>query len=130
MTETEIKEEDTNITILRLRTGEDVICEFQGLTKKTFMMFNPMIIEYVRDRETGKIIMVMTPWVPVYLVKQNRAEMMYTEMITSFAPTDSLTEYYLNKINGTDVTDQVPTNEDQQRERDYVSKLKEEHKLH
>jgi hypothetical protein len=89
---------DNSIKIIRLQTGEDIIATYvEDDESDTVVLNNPMHILFKRMM-TGQTYMVMMPWLPMELIKENNA-LIYTEdILTVIEPKDDLIEYYHNVV--------------------------------
>ena len=52
---------------------------------------------------TGKSVMMMMPWLPIELIKENSAIIYETDILTVIDPKDDLVEYYSNAVCDEDV---------------------------
>lgn len=86
------------IKIVRLQSGEDIIA---GLVhdndSKMVMLDNPMHLVFKRTSQGA--MMVMLPWLPIELIKDNIATIYSSDILTIVDPKDALVEYYGNMIN-------------------------------
>jgi len=92
---------DNSIKIIRLQTGEDIIATYvEDDENDAVVLNNPMHILFKR-MVTGQTYMVMMPWLPMELIKENNA-LIYTEdILTIIEPKDDLVEYYNNVVDNT-----------------------------
>lgn len=104
------------IKIIRLQSGEDIIA---GLThddeSEMMMLDNPMHLIFKRTSQGT--VMMMLPWLPIELIKDNTATIYSSNVLTIVDPKDALVEYYGNMIN----TEQLK----QMRDDTIVNNLKE-----
>ena len=92
-----------DIKIIRLNSGEDIIAEFScDKRKKTVELNNPMHIVFKRT-PAGSIMMIF-PWLPVELIKNNNALIKMTDVITIVDPKDDLITHYNKLIKQTEET--------------------------
>ena len=86
------------IKIIRLQSGEDIIA---GLThddeSEMMMLDNPMHLIFKRTSQGT--VMMMLPWLPIELIKDNIATIYSSDVLTIVDPKDALVEYYGNMIN-------------------------------
>lgn len=86
------------VKIVRLQSGEDIIA---GLThddeSEMMMLDNPMHLIFKRTSQGT--MMVMLPWLPIELIKDNTATIYSSNVLTIVDPKDALVEYYGNMIN-------------------------------
>ena len=93
-------DEQLNIKVMRLHTGEDVIADIITDGDSTILN-NPMVV-ILRRSVTGSVMM-MSPWLPVELISDNIASINNSEIITITNPKDSLIEYYLTRVGQTTI---------------------------
>ena len=90
---------EPNIRIVRLQSGEDIIADcIPSLDEDTVELKRPMHIIFKRI-QTGRSIMMMMPWLPVELIKENTAHIYGADILTYIEPKDDLIEYYNNAVN-------------------------------
>ena len=93
-----------NIRIVRLQSGEDIIADcIENLEDDIVELKRPMHIIFKRI-QTGRSIMMMMPWLPVELIKNNTAHIYGADILTYIEPKDDLIEYYHNSVNDEDMT--------------------------
>jgi hypothetical protein len=54
---------------------------------------NPMCIIFKR-RPTGQTVMMLMPWLPIEIIKENNATIYGTDILTFIEPQDDLVKYY------------------------------------
>jgi hypothetical protein len=92
-----------NIRIVRLQSGEDIIADcIPSLDEETVELKRPMHIIFKRI-QTGRSIMMMMPWLPVELIKENTAHIYGADILSYLEPKDDLIEYYNNAVNDEDL---------------------------
>jgi hypothetical protein len=93
------KVENTEIKIIRLNTGEDIIgtCLFDD-DSGTFLVDSPMKVYVSRDTALGKAVLIMMPWLPLEIVDENLASISYGDVITMVNPKAQFVEYYYNTV--------------------------------
>lgn len=95
---------ETNIKIVRLQSGEDIIADCMTTDdEEVIALKQPMHIIFKRIA-TGRSIMMMMPWLPVELIKENVANVYGADILTMIDPKDDLIEYYHNSVNDEDMT--------------------------
>lgn len=87
---------NSKIKIVRLQSGEDIIADYTD-DDDIVHLNNPMILYFKRSSEGNA--MVMFPWLPIELIKNNSASIYYTDVITVLDPEPELEEYYKNAVN-------------------------------
>jgi len=104
------------VKIVRLQSGEDIIAGLiQDDESEMIMLDNPMHLIFKRTSQGT--MMVMLPWLPIELIKDNIATIYSSDVLTIVDPKDALVEYYGNMIN----TEQLK----QMRDDTMVNNLKE-----
>ena len=85
---------NNNIKIVRLQSGEDVMAHYYADEENgTVMLDNPMHIIFKRI-PTGQTVMLMMPWLPIELIKENNAVIYDSDILTIIEPKDDLINYY------------------------------------
>lgn len=88
------------VRIVRLQSGEDIIAGYSGNTNTNVVVLdNPMHLIFKRTSQGT--VMVMLPWLPIELIKDNIATVLSGDILTIVEPKDDLKEYYHNVINTT-----------------------------
>ena len=104
------------VKIVRLQSGEDIIAGLiQDGESEMIMLDNPMHLIFKRTSQGT--VMMMLPWLPIELIKDNIATIYSSDVLTIVDPKDALVEYYGNMIN----TEQLK----QMRDNTMVDNLKE-----
>jgi len=89
---------NTNIKIVRLQSGEDIMADMiEDEENDTVLLDNPMHIVFKRI-PTGQTVMMMMPWLPIELIKENNAILFTSDILTVIEPKDDLVEYYGNVV--------------------------------
>ena len=84
------------IKILRLVTGEDVICSLFKISIDSYAVINPMTVFVRYKGKTSSL--VMQHWLPIELVKKNEILISPRDVITIYDPIDDVAEYYENMV--------------------------------
>ncbi len=85
---------NNNIKIVRLQSGEDIMADMiQDEENDTILLDNPMHIIFKRI-PTGQTVMMMMPWLPIEIIKENSAIVYGSDILTIIEPKDDLVEYY------------------------------------
>lgn len=93
----------SNIRIVRLQSGEDIIADCIEDDKTDIVeLKRPMHIIFKRI-QTGKSLMLMMPWLPIELIKENTAHIYSADILTFIEPKDDLVEYYNNAVDDEDM---------------------------
>ena len=89
---------NNNIKIVRLQSGEDIMADIiQDEENDTIFLDNPMHIIFKR-MPTGQTVMMMMPWLPIEIIKENSAILYATDILTMIDPKDDLVKYYGNVV--------------------------------
>ena len=73
---------NNNIKIVRLQSGEDVICNYYADEENgQVLLGDPMHLIFKR-MPTGKTVMVMMPWLPMEIIKDNSALIYDSDILT------------------------------------------------
>ena len=85
---------NNNIKIVRLQSGEDIMADvMENDENELIVLDNPMHIIFKR-MPTGQTVMMMMPWLPIEIIKENNATIYGTDILTVIEPKDDLIEYY------------------------------------
>jgi len=94
---------ESQIKIVRLQSGEDIIADCTAIEDSDTVLLNrPMHIIFKRV-STGRSVMMMMPWLPIELIKENSAIIYEADILTVIDPKDDLVEYYSNAVCDEDV---------------------------
>jgi hypothetical protein len=86
------------VKIVRLQSGEDIIASIiEDDESEMVMLNNPMHLIFKRTSQGT--MMVMLPWLPIELIKDNMATIYSSDILTMVDPKDALVEYYGNMVN-------------------------------
>ena len=86
------------IRIIRLQNGEDIMANIvQDEDNDTVMLDNPMHIIFKR-MPTGQIVLMMLPWLPIEIIKENNAIIDTSDILTIIEPKDDLVRHYDNVV--------------------------------
>ena len=81
-----------------MQTGEDIMASMIGEEQEeTVLLEDPMRLIF-RRMPTGQTVMMMMPWLPVELIKDNSALVYNSDIITIVDPKESMIEYYENLV--------------------------------
>jgi len=87
-----------NVKIIRMQTGEDIMASMIGEEEaETVLLEDPMRLIF-RRMPTGQTVLMMMPWLPVELIKDNNALVYNSDIITIIDPKESMIEYYENLV--------------------------------
>jgi len=87
-----------NVKIIRMQTGEDIMATMiEEDESETVLLNDPMRLIY-RRMPTGQTVLMMMPWLPVELIKDNNALIYNSDIVTIVDPKESMVEYYENLV--------------------------------
>ena len=85
---------NNNIKIVRLQSGEDIMADIiEDDENDTIFLDNPMHIIFKR-MPTGQTVMMMMPWLPIEIIKENSAIVYSSDILTIIEPKEDLVDYY------------------------------------
>ena len=94
------------VKLIRMQTGEDIMASmFEQEDSGQIQINDPMRIIF-RRLPTGQTVMMMMPWLPVELIKENIATIYSTDIITVVEPKESMIRYYDKLVERT-ITDML-----------------------
>jgi hypothetical protein len=77
-----------------MQSGEDIMASmFEDGESDQIQINDPMRIVF-RRLPTGQTVMMMMPWLPVELIKENSAMIYYSDIVTVVEPKESMIRYY------------------------------------
>jgi hypothetical protein len=77
-----------------MQSGEDIMASMLEDGESDQIQINdPMRIVF-RRLPTGQTVMMMMPWLPVELIKENSAMIYYSDIVTVVEPKESMIRYY------------------------------------
>ena len=81
-----------------MQTGEDIMASMIGEEEaETVLLEDPMRLIY-RRMPTGQTVLMMMPWLPVELIKDNNALIYNSDIVTIIDPKESMVQYYDNLV--------------------------------
>jgi predicted P-loop ATPase/GTPase len=83
--------------IIRLKDGEDIMTSFIETSDNMLILENPMSVFFKR-LSVNKSMVMMSPWLPIELIKENNVEIHKHDVLTLIEPKESLIEYYNNAV--------------------------------
>jgi hypothetical protein len=81
------------IKIIRLQSGEDVICEYSEGDDGFVTLSNPFAFIIRRDRDF-KCSIFITPWLPIDVIEKNVAQIFTSDILTIMTPVQLIKDYY------------------------------------
>lgn len=86
-----------NVKIVRIITGEDVICNFIEDASGTYMS-EPLEVDVRSSKKSGEPTVVLRNWLPIELVSDNLTRVNPRNIIAVFDVNDNIMEYYNNTM--------------------------------
>jgi hypothetical protein len=84
------------VRIVRLQSGEDIIAGYSGNTNTNVVVLdNPMHLIFKRTSQGT--VMMMLPWLPIELIKDNIATVLSGDILTIVEPKDDLKDNTLSQ---------------------------------
>ena len=87
-----------SINILRLKSGEDIICYMENYGQEEIAVRDAMVVFVKMDMKTGKQHILLDHWLPLPIIKENEAIIRQSEILAVMVPTKEFTEYYENSV--------------------------------
>ena len=85
------------IKILRLVTGEDIICYIER-HKEEVIVRSPMVLYIKTDSRSGNELLSLNNWLPFSILKGNETVVYVKDIICVMEPSKELIEYYENSV--------------------------------
>lgn len=83
-----------NVKLIRMQSGEDIMASmFEQEDSEQIQLNDPMRLVF-RRMPTGQTVMMMMPWLPVELIKENSALIYSSDIVTVIEPKESMIRYY------------------------------------
>jgi hypothetical protein len=77
-----------------MQTGEDIMASmFEQEDSEQIQLNDPMRLVF-RRMPTGQTVMMMMPWLPVELIKENSALIYSSDIVTVIEPKEAMIRYY------------------------------------
>ena len=83
-----------NIKIVRLQSGDDIIANYTEDQESGLVHLERPMALFFKRLTSGKSMMMMSPWLPLELIKENSADLYSQDILTVIEPRQSLVEYY------------------------------------
>jgi hypothetical protein len=88
-----------NIKIVRLQSGDDIIANYIEDEQSGLVHLERPMSLFFKRLSSGKSMMMMSPWLPLELVKENCADLYSQDILTVIEPRQSLVDYYTTAMN-------------------------------
>ena len=83
-----------NVKLIRMQSGEDIMASmFEQEDSEQIQLNDPMRLVF-RRMPTGQTVMMMMPWLPVELIKENSAMVYSSDIVTVIEPKEAMIRYY------------------------------------
>lgn len=77
-----------------MQTGEDIMASmFEQEDSDQIQLNDPMRLIF-RRMPTGQTVMMMMPWLPIELIKENSALVYSSDIVTVVEPKETMIQYY------------------------------------
>lgn len=80
--------------ILRLKTGEDIICSVSPSSMGGVVLKNPMVVFTKMDLRAAKQLILINPWLPFHIIENNEVILNSSEILFSMDPIPEFIDYY------------------------------------
>ena len=88
-----------NVKLIRMQSGEDIMASTVAVkSTEEIHLYDPMRLVF-RRMPTGQTVMMMMPWLPVEIIKDNEAIVYQSDILSIFEPRDDLIEHYSSVLN-------------------------------
>lgn len=87
-----------SINILRLKTGEDIVCYMEHYGADEYYVRDPMSFQIQINRQNAKVSIIMDHWLPVYVLKDNETIIKSSDVIAILEATPEFNRYYETSV--------------------------------
>jgi hypothetical protein len=87
-----------SVNILRLKSGEDIICYMEHYGHDEIVVRDAMVVFTKTDFKSGKQIIMLEHWLPIQLIKENETIIKQSEVVATMVPSSAFFEYYMNAV--------------------------------
>jgi len=102
------------VKIVRFKDGLDVICYFDSQNNEVVEVKEPMMFE-VRNMN-----LVMQQWLPIAMIKENRASVKWEDILCIMEPSDDFKEYFHTTVEKVNATIEKKKNASTDEEKEYM----------
>ena len=102
------------VKIVRFKDGLDVICYFDSQNNEVVEVKEPMMFE-VRNMN-----LVMQQWLPIAMIKENRASVKWEDILCVMEPSDDFKEYFHTTVEKVNASIQKKKNASTDEEKEYI----------
>ena len=108
---------ENEVKIVRFKDGMDVICFFDNLNAEVVDIIEPMMFE-VRNMN-----LVMQQWLPIAMIKENRASVKWEDILCVMEPSDDFKEYFHTTVEKVNESIQKKKNASTEEEKEYMMEV-------
>jgi hypothetical protein len=91
--------QETEIKILRLTTGEDIIAScIYDPSNNGIQVFNPMAVIVKRLPNSKQTMLLVSPWLPIEILEEDYAFIDLQNILTILNPSEQFKKYYSNSV--------------------------------
>lgn len=108
---------ENEVKIVRFKDGMDVICFFDNLNAEVVDIIEPMMFE-VRNMN-----LVMQQWLPIAMIKENRASVKWEDILCVMEPSDDFKEYFHTTVEKVNESIQKKKNTSTEEEKEYMMEV-------
>ena len=108
---------ENEVKIVRFKDGMDVICFFDNLNTEVVDIIEPMMFEV---RNTN---LVMQQWLPIAMIKENRASVKWEDILCVMEPSDDFKEYFHTTVEKVNESIQKKKNASTDEEKEYMMEV-------
>jgi len=105
---------ENEVKIVRFKDGLDVICFFDNLNAEVVDIIEPMMFE-VRNMN-----LVMQQWLPIAMIKENRASVKWEDILCVMEPSEDFKEYFHTTVEKVNLTLDKKKNASTDEEKEYM----------
>jgi hypothetical protein len=92
---------NNSIKIVRLQSGEDIIADYiEKNDDSTVVLDKPMHIIFKRLPPSGRTVLMLMPWLPIEIIKENIAIIYMSNILTTIEPNEDLIKHYVQILKG------------------------------
>ena len=103
-----------DVKIVRFKDGMDVICYFDSQNNEVVEVKEPMMFE-VRNMN-----LVMQQWLPIAMIKENRASVKWEDILCVMEPSDDFKEYFHTTVEKVNASIEKKKNASTEEEKEYM----------
>jgi hypothetical protein len=105
------------VKIVRFKDGLDVICYFDSQNNEVVEVKEPMMFE-IRNMN-----LVMQQWLPIAMIKENRASVKWEDILCVMEPSEDFKEYFHTTVEKVNDSIQKKKNSSTEEEKDYMMEV-------